>query len=267
MINTNYSDILVETAEVCRKAGAFQLLHFGKIESGQIEDKGLNQLVSFVDIETEKILVAELSVLFPEAGFVTEESTIEPNRDKEFLWIIDPLDGTTNFLHGIPAFSVSVALVQNNIPILGVVYIPVWNEMFTAEKGKGAFLNGNAISVTQTAKLSQTLIATGFPYYEFDYMEPYLAVLRNLMKNTHGLRRMGSAAIDLAYTACGKFDAFFELGLHAWDVAAGILLVKEAGGNVSDFKGHNDFLFGKSIIAGNKVVFSEFTTEIRKHFP
>ena len=267
MTELDLKSILQETENICRQAGDFQLQHFRQIGAGEISDKGLNQLVSFVDVETEKLLVAGLQQLLPQAGFVTEESTIESNRNTEYTWIIDPLDGTTNFLHGLPAWCISVALCQHGKPIIGVVFAPVWNEMFTAVKGQGAWLNQQKIEVTQTANLADTLLATGFPYYEFEYMEPFLQTLRYFMKNTHGLRRMGSAAIDLAYTACGRFDGFFELGLNAWDVAAGALLVQEAGGIVADFKGGDDYLFGKTIIASNAWVYNEFNAVIQHQFP
>lgn len=251
---------------ICREAGAFQLTHFGQIHSGQISDKGLNQLVSFVDIETEKLLVQKLEKLVPHCKFVTEEGTENGLDSASKTWIIDPLDGTTNFLHGLGAFSISVALYEGNEAILGVVYVPIWDEMFSALKGNGAKLNGNPISVAKTTQLKESLIATGFPYYEFDQMEAYLGILKELMQKTHGLRRMGSAAIDLAYTACGRFDGFFELGLSPWDVAAGILIVEEAGGRVSDFVGGNNFLYGKSILASSAGVYEPLQQTILTHF-
>lgn len=265
-MSSELTAISEQVSALCREAGTFQLQHFRSIPTHAISDKGLNQLVSFVDVETEKMLVSGLQKILPEAGFVTEENTVATQREGAWTWIIDPLDGTTNFLHGIPAFCISVALAKNGIPVCGVIYIPVWNELFTAVQGNGAFLNHEKIQVTDTVELKDTLLATGFPYYEFEYMDGYLQVLRDFMKNTHGLRRMGSAAIDLAYTACGRFDGFFELGLHAWDVAAGALMVQEAGGKVSDFQNGNNYLFGKSIVASNANIFGDFLHAIQQKF-
>jgi myo-inositol-1(or 4)-monophosphatase len=197
--------------------------------------------------------VKGLKKIVPSAGFITEENTVE-QLNSELVWIIDPLDGTTNFIHNLPIYSISVALVKGNEILIGVVYEMGKKDLFIAWQNGGSWCNGEKICVSKTSELSQSLIATGFPYYEFDQMEAYIKTLTYLMKNTHGLRRLGSAAVDLAYVACGKFDAFFETGLHAWDVAAGCLLVQEAGGNVYDFKGETNYIFGKSITAGNAPV-------------
>ncbi len=243
--------------DACRHAGEFQRTHFRSVTGDAISDKGLNQLVSFVDVESEKILVDKLRAIKPDAGFITEENTAPEKAEGQSVWIIDPLDGTTNFLHGLQVFSISIALMENGIINAGVVYAPVMEEMFCAEKGKGAFLNDKPIRVSDVDTLKSSLIATGFPYYEFQQTSAYLELLGELMKNTHGLRRMGSAAIDLAYTACGRFDGFYETGLNAWDVAAGALLVAEAGGIVSDFHQKPNHLFGKQIVAANTSVYRE----------
>jgi myo-inositol-1(or 4)-monophosphatase len=262
----NLQFISDEVVRICEEAGQFQLTHFRQISADKVSDKGLHQLVSFVDVETEKMLVKELGDLVPEAGFITEENTIETNADKDYVWIIDPLDGTTNYLHGLPAFSISVALAFKHAPQVGIVHLPVWEETFAAVKGNGATLNGLKIEVTTIDSLDESLIATGFPYYEFGQMDQYLSVLRQLMKQTHGLRRMGSAAIDLAYTACGRFDGFYEIGLNAWDVAAGALIVVEAGGVVADFSGGPGWLFGKSILASGPGLFPSFRTLVHHGF-
>lgn len=256
---------ITEISAVCKQTAAFQLEHFGTIERGQIADKGLNQLVSFVDVETEKILVSELGKLIPGSAFITEENTIESNRNAEYVWIIDPLDGTTNFLHGLPAFSISVALMHRGEIVAGVVHVPVYQELFAAEKGRGSFLNGEPIHVTHAPSLSESLLATGFPYYDFDRSQDYLKVLGEFMRATHGLRRIGSAAIDLAYTACGRFEGFFEYGLNAWDVAAGVLLVQEAGGKVTAFSEEKEPVFGAEIIASNGAIHAEMQEVIRRH--
>lgn len=231
----------------------------------KVSDKGLNQLVSYVDIEAERQLVGGLEKIVPEAGFITEEDTSDVGR-KTYNWIIDPLDGTTNFIHGVPVFSVSVALALEEEIMVAAVYEIGRDELFHAVKGEGAFCNGLAINVTQETRLNQSLMATGFPYYDFEQMEAYLNVLKHLMQTTHGLRRMGSAAVDLAYVACGRFEGFFEYGLNPWDVAGGILLVQEAGGTVSDFKNENDFLFGKSIVADNSGIHKELMNIIEQNF-
>lgn len=231
----------------------------------KVSDKGLNQLVSYVDVEAEKQLVNGLGQIMPEAGFITEEDTSDIGR-KTYNWIIDPLDGTTNFIHGVPVFSVSVALALEEEIQVAAVYEIGRNELFHAVRGEGAFCNGLAIKVTNETKLKNSLMATGFPYYDFEQMEAYLNVLKHLMQTTHGLRRMGSAAVDLAYVACGRFEGFFEYGLNPWDVAGGILLVQEAGGTVSDFKNESDYLFGKSIVADNTGIHKELMSIIEENF-
>jgi myo-inositol-1(or 4)-monophosphatase len=246
----NLEKLTNEVGQLCKEVGANIIQQRLNFNPAVVVEKGLNQLVSFVDIEAEKQLVEGLKKLIPEAGFITEENTVE-QLNTELVWIIDPLDGTTNFIHNLPVYSISIALAKGNEILIGVVYEMGKKDLFSAWQNGGAWCNGEKISVTKTNELSQSLIATGFPYYEFDQMEAYIKTLTYLMKNTHGLRRLGSAAVDLAYVACGKFDAFFETGLHAWDVAAGCLLVQEAGGTVYDFKGETNYVFGKSITAGN----------------
>ncbi|GAB4052892.1 inositol monophosphatase family protein [Spirosoma litoris] len=240
-----------EIAAIAKDAGAFLLQERSRFQRESIEYKGLNNLVSYVDKETEKQLVARLSQLLPEAGFITEEGTTGQEADKEALnWIIDPLDGTANFIHSLPVFSVSIGLAQGKTPIAGVVYDPNRDECFSAWKGGGAYCNGSKISVSPATQLGESLIATGFPYYHFDQMQKYLRILESLMTQTHGLRRMGSAAIDLAYVACGRFEAFYEYNLNSWDMAAGVLLIQEAGGVVTDFEGGDEFLFRGDVLAG-----------------
>ncbi len=242
--------------EICRRAGHFIRNEKAKVSTGDIELKSLNSLVSYVDKEAETMLVDELKTLVPEAGFITEEDT--PNSKSErYNWIIDPLDGTTNYLHGIPVFAVSVALVEKDEPILACIYEIGQDEMFSAWKGGGAFLNGQKIKVNRPDGLADSLLATGFPYYDFGRLQKFLELLTILFQKSRGIRRLGSAATDLAYVACGRFDGFFEYGLHAWDVAAGILLVKEAGGKVGDFQSGDNYLYGKEIVAGSPVIFEE----------
>ena len=215
------------------------------------EKKRFSDLVSYVDKQAEKQLVTKLGDLFPEAGFIAEEGT--GKQKNGYNWIIDPLDGTTNFIHGLPVYSVSVALFDGSHVVLGVVYEVTRDECFSAITGHGAFLNDKKIQVSSQPQLEGSLLATGFPYYEFEKMDEYLSILESLMKNTHGLRRMGSAAVDLAYTACGRFEGYFEFNLNAWDIAAGALIVKEAGGTVSNFAGGDSFLFNREILAAGPV--------------
>jgi myo-inositol-1(or 4)-monophosphatase len=230
-----------------------------------IEYKGLHDMVSYVDKTAERDLVKGLATILPEAGFITEEQTITTLAD-DYNWIIDPLDGTTNFIHGVPTFSISIALQYREELVLGVVYEINRNECFSAWKDGGAYLNGKRISVSNAPAIENTLLATGFPFYEFSKMERYINVLRILMQKCHGLRRIGSAAIDLAYVACGRFDGYFEYNLNSYDIAAGIVLVKEAGGQAFDFLGGNDCFDRREIIATNGRISSELLAIIRSEF-
>jgi myo-inositol-1(or 4)-monophosphatase len=251
------SDALLSSLRtIARDAGAFLLQERQKFSREAIEYKGTNNLVSYVDKETEKRLVEALHQLLPEAGFVTEEETVETTGNRDGLnWIIDPLDGTANFIHGLPVYCVSIGLAEGKTPIAGVIFDPNRDECFFGRQGAGAFCErGTAtpeqIRVSPVTSLGESLISTGFPYYQFDRAADYIAILQSLMQKTHGLRRMGSAAIDLAYVACGRFDGFYEYNLNSWDMAAGVLLVREAGGIVTDFEGGNEFLYRGDVIAG-----------------
>lgn len=238
-----------------------------RFSKSSIEYKGLNNLVSYVDQEAERKLVAGCKLIIQKAGFLTEEGTIEAVEaaKDEYTWIIDPLDGTTNFIHKVPMFSISVGLVQNGIPVLGVIAHVPDNQLFYAWQGGGAWCNGQRIQVSKTDKLADSLLATGFPYFEFDQLDAYLTIIRNLMRKSHGLRRIGSAAIDLAYVANGVFEGFFEYNLSPWDVAGGICIVREAGGIVTDFSGQDNAIFGKQIVAAGPV-HNEFLNEILKNW-
>lgn len=227
-----------------------------KILPSDITEKFHNNLVSYADIQAEQMLVKGLARLLPDAGFLTEENTITPTANDTYIyrWVIDPLDGTTNFLHKIPVYAISVALLHKNIPILGVVFDICRQDVFHAQIGNGAYCNGQPIAVSTTPYLAKALVATGFPYYDFTVMNSYMAVLQELIPNTQGIRRLGSAAIDLCYVAAGHFDSFFEHSLQPWDVAAGALIVQEAGGKVSDFWGRDNWLFGKQMVAANPLL-------------
>lgn len=239
------------------EVGVFISGQFGKVDESAIEEKSLNSLVSFVDKTAEEMLIHGLNGLFPAAGFLTEEGTTAPGSGStEWQWIIDPLDGTTNFLFGLPNFAVSVALVYRGEPVIGIVYEVNRQEMFYAIKEGGAFLNGKPISVSKARGLNQTLVATGFPYSNFDRLPFHLEAVGQFQRQTRGIRRWGAASVDLAYVACGRFDLFFEYALNPWDVAAGILMVTEAGGAVSDFRGVEGDISGKEVLASNGLVHS-----------
>ena len=261
MLQENILNRVIETA---KKAGEYIRKEREDFNYNKVEIKGLNDLVSHVDKTSEEMIVAELASLFPEAGFIVEENT--RSEKKEFNWIVDPLDGTTNFVHGIPCYAVSIALEFNGEIILGVVYEVNHDECFYAQKGKGAFLNDKPIQVSDRKKLSESLIATGFPVYNFSKIDVYLTALKYFMQHTHGVRRIGAAAADLCFLACGRLDAFFEYNLKPWDVAAGALIVKEAGGTVCDFSGNTNWLFGEEICCTNGLLEEEFTKVIRDLF-
>lgn len=251
--------------EVTLTTGAFIKSEREKFDSTKIEYKGLNNLVSYVDKTAEAMIVEGLQVIIPEAGFVTEEETIN-KQGETYNWIVDPLDGTTNFIHGIPAYSISIALYRNNEPVLGVVYEINSGELFYSWEGEKAYLNGTQISVSSNETLGQSLIATGFPYYDFEKLEKYMQVFRELIPQTHGIRRIGSAAIDLAYVACGRFEGFFEYNLNSYDVAAGAFLVKQAGGTITNFSGGSEFIDAREIIAGNGFIGEELVKITKKYF-
>jgi myo-inositol-1(or 4)-monophosphatase len=196
-------------------------------------------------------------MILPQAGFITEEGTASNNAE-QYVWIIDPLDGTTNFIHKCPPYSISVALMYNHELIMGVIHEITSGDTFYSWLGHDVYLNDDKIHVSQVDKLADSFIATGFPYINYQRIDPYMELLRYLMEQTPGVRRLGSAAIDLAYVAAGRFEAFFEYNLNPWDVAAGAFLVHQAGGRVSDFKGGQDYLFGNEIIACNSNMYDEF---------
>lgn len=231
----------------------------------RIEHKdSTNNLVSYVDKEAERMIVSELKKILPGAGFLAEEGTSSEGTN-EYRWIIDPLDGTTNFTHGLPPYAISIGLAQNEKIILGIVYEVTRRECFHAIENNPAFCNDQEIKVASTENLTESLLATGFPYYHFDKREEYLSIIKTFLELTHGVRRLGSAATDLAYVACGRMDGFFEYNLNPWDVAAGSFLVKQAGGVVSDFKGGVNFIFGGEICAAGAVQ-SQMLEIIKRHW-
>jgi myo-inositol-1(or 4)-monophosphatase len=257
-------NICSQIGDIAKQAGQFIREERLKITPEDVELKGKASLVTYVDKNAEKMIVEQLRKLMPEAGFITEEGTAGQNGES-YKWVVDPLDGTTNFIHGIFPHSVSIGLIKENDPVAGVVYEVGQDELFSAWQGGSAWLNGKRIAVSKAATHEDVLLATGFPYYNFDMIGKYLQLLEFFMTETQGMRRMGSAAVDMAYVACGRFDGFFEHALHAWDIAAGIIILKEAGGKISDFKGGENFLFGKEIVAANANYFPEFFKKINEY--
>ena len=241
---------------IARETGVFIKSETKGFDISGTEKKGFNDFVTHVDRGAEKMLVKKLGNLVPGAGFLVEENT-SSKKGKKYTWVVDPLDGTTNFIHGIHPFAISIGLMDEDDVIAGVIHEASGEETYTAWKDGGAWLNGRKITVSKTAELSHSLIATGFPYKDFSRLDNYLKCLGWLVQNTHGVRRMGSASIDLANVACGRYEVYFEYGLNPWDVAAGAILVREAGGFFSDFSGDKTNLSGKEIIASNEAVFQE----------
>lgn len=253
----NYQEICSRTREVVNKAAAYVRDRHENRSSLNIQEKGKQNFVTEVDRISEEILVSGLSEILPDAGFIAEEGTSK-KKGETYNWVIDPVDGTTNFIHGVFPFAISVGLMEDREVVAGVIYEFGLDECFYAWKGGGAWLNGNPIRVSSVKNLGQALIATGFPYTNFTYLKEFMESIVYFMKNSHGLRRLGSAATDIAYVACGRYDGFYENGLNPWDVAAGILLVREAGGRVSDFSGNSDPLFREDIVCSNRDSYREF---------
>ncbi len=260
----NPQSLLPGVTRIAAETAAFIRQEREAFTYDNVQVKGLNDLVSYVDKESEKKIVLGLEQLFPGSGFIVEENT--RSEKKEFNWIVDPLDGTTNFIHHIPCYAVSIALEHKGEILLGVVHEVSRDESFYAVAGQGAFLNGKPIHVSERRLLSDSLIATGFPVQNFERLGSFTSALHHFMKHTHGVRRIGAAAADLCFLACGRFEGFFEYNLKPWDVAAGALIVKEAGGTVSDFSGGANWLFGKEISCTNGHINDEFNQVIRKHF-
>jgi myo-inositol-1(or 4)-monophosphatase len=236
------------------------------IESVRVSQKKANDFVTEVDQAAEAAIIETLLTAYPGHGIWAEESGREHGaRDSEFVWIIDPLDGTTNFIHGLPIYCVSIALAVKGKVEQAVVYDPTRNDLFTATRGRGAFLNDRRLRVSKRTTLKESLISTGFPYRQGDDFGQYLTMMGDVMQRTAGLRRPGAAALDLAYVAAGYTDGFFEKGLQPWDVAAGSLLVTEAGGLVGNFTGESDFLDQQECVAGNPKVYAQLVGIVGKY--
>lgn len=258
-------EILTEqTCNLSREVGEFLRGESGKVRAEDVQSKGLHDFVTYVDKNAEQLLVQGLEKLLPEAGFITEEETSSKKGDR-YTWVVDPLDGTTNFIHSVPCYCISIALMDGDEVALGVIYEINLDECFHAWKGGGAYLNSEEIHVSKASRLEDSLIITGFPNRDYSRLDQYMDLFRYFMEQTHGLRRFGSAAVDLVYVACGRGEGFYEYGLSEWDVAAGAIIVTEAGGRVTDFKGGDNYIFGGEIVAGNNNVFDEFLAAISKY--
>jgi len=249
--------------KAARRAGSVINRGARDIDLLTITSKGPKDFVSEVDREAERTIVETLLATYPDHAILAEEGTAKgDNADAENVWIIDPLDGTTNFLHGFPQYCVSIALAQRGQVTQGVVYDPVRNDLFTATRGRGAFLNDRRIRVSRRQHLRDCLIGTGFPFRDGSYLDTYLRMMKTMIEQTAGLRRPGAAALDLAYVAAGFYDGFWEVGLNAWDVAAGSLLIQEAGGLIGHLAGDSDFLHGGQVIAATPKIFAQMVAAL-----
>lgn len=261
----DYEKICKETIQISREIGDWMVEERKKFSQDNVETKAFNNLVSYVDKEAEKNFTERLLKLIPGAGILGEEGSSVDSLNG-YVWIIDPLDGTTNFVHGIPIFCTSVALQYNKETVLGVVYEPNLKECFHSFKGSKAFCNSSPIQVSQNQELSASLIATGFPYDDFSKQDNYIEILKDLMNETRGIRRLGAAALDLCYVAAGRFEGFYEYALQPWDLAAGAFIVQQAGGMVTDFKNGSAFHSGAEIIATNELIHASLQDKIRHYF-
>jgi myo-inositol-1(or 4)-monophosphatase len=258
------SALLNVMVQAAMKAGRSLSRDFGEVQNLQVSMKGPGDYVSQADRKAEDILFAELSKARPGYAFLMEERGIVEGDDGQHRWIVDPLDGTTNFLHGIPLFAVSIALERQGQIVAGVIYNPAMDELYTAERGGGAFMNDRRLRVAGRTKLIDAVIGCGVPHLGRGQHGNFLVELRNVMAEVSGVRRLGAASLDLAYVAAGRMDGFWETGLSAWDIAAGILLIREAGGFVSDFAGGQDMLDGGSVVAGNEIIQRALLKTVKK---
>lgn len=255
--------MLNTAVKAARRAGSIINRASQNLDLLKIEHKSYNDFVSEVDRAAETAILEIILDSYPAHAILAEESGTQ--GESEFQWIIDPLDGTTNFLHGFPQYAVSIALAHKGVITQAVVYDPVRNDLFTATRGSGAFLNDRRIRVSKRTRLEDALIGTGFPFRNFDHLDSYIAVFRELVQKTSGIRRPGSAALDLASVAAGRFDGFWEFALSPWDIAAGTLLITEAGGLVGDLRGEANYLKSGHVIAGSPKIFGQLLQTISPH--
>ncbi len=255
--------MLTTAVKAARRAGNIINRGARDLDLLTVTAKGPKDFVSEIDHGAEAAIVETLLGAYPDHAILAEEGTKKgDNAEADYVWIIDPLDGTTNFLHGFPQYCVSIALAHKGIVQQGVIYDPVRNDLFTATRGRGAFLNDRRIRVSKRVQLRDCLIGTGFPFRDGSYLDTYLAMMKAMIQHTAGLRRPGAAALDLAYVAAGFYDGFWEIGLNPWDVAAGSLLVLEAGGLIGDLKGDSNYLFGGEVIAANPKIFAQMVSTL-----
>ncbi|MEI7825083.1 MAG: inositol monophosphatase family protein [Chlorobiaceae bacterium] len=259
------SNELQTAIRAAHAAGAITLEKFGELTHLEIQPKDFKDFVTDVDKACEAAISSIITESFPEDSMLCEEGTVIKGSSGR-TWIVDPLDGTLNFIHSFPVFSISIALKKHDDLLAGVVYQPVLKELFTAERGRGAYLNGKQIAISNRTEKESFLMGTGLPFKEYHYLESYINMLKEVIHDSAGIRRAGSAALDLAYTACGRFDGFWEYKLFPWDFAAGVLLVREAGGTVTDFSGDSDVFQRQSIIAGNNITHPLLLEKALKHF-
>lgn len=260
------SSLCTQALALVQEVAQFIAQEVGKVEAVEVKAEQFNNLVSYVDKTSEQKLIAGLGALLPGSVFLAEEGTAAQETG-EWRWVIDPLDGTTNFLHQLPCFAISVGLEHHGVMVLGIVHEVSRNESFYAWKDGGAYLNGRRIQVSQRDGLREALVSTGFPYHDFSRIEAYQKVSEYLMRHTRGIRRWGAAAVDLAYVACGRYDFFFEYHLQPWDVAAGGLLIQEAGGVVGDFQGTQEKCWsGAEMLAGSPQAIAEVSEIFKNHF-
>ncbi|TGV12863.1 inositol monophosphatase [Mesorhizobium sp. M8A.F.Ca.ET.173.01.1.1] len=261
------SALLNVMVQAAMKAGRSLSRDFGEVQNLQVSMKGPGDYVSQADRKAEDIVFAELSKARPGYGFLMEERGAVAGDDSQHRWIVDPLDGTTNFLHGIPLFAVSIALERQGQIVAGVIYNPAMDELYTTERGGGAFMNDRRLRVAGRTKLVDTVIGCGVPHLGRGHHGNFLVELRNVMAEVSGVRRMGSASLDLAYVAAGRMDGFWEVGLSAWDIAAGLLLIREAGGFASDMDGGQDMLDTGTVVAGNEIIQRALLKTVKRPLP
>ncbi len=260
------SGTFLETAIfAAQSAGKIILQNLGRLSSDDIDVKQVSDFVTRVDRESEALIIGTIHERYPDHHILAEESLKEMERGG-YRWIIDPLDGTTNYIHQYPVFCTSIALEYNSKIIAGVIFDPLRGDLFCAERGKGAFLNGQPIMVSTIAAQQDSLITTGFPFRKKDFLDMYLKLFKNVLYKVSDMRRAGSAALDLAYLAAGRCEGFFELGLSPWDIAAGSLIIEEARGVITDFGGGSEYLSTGNIVAGNKVIQKELLKEVQEVF-
>ncbi|WP_430434463.1 inositol monophosphatase family protein [Methyloversatilis sp.] len=255
---------LTTAVKAARRAGQIITRASQDVDLLKVSSKRQNDFVTEVNRAAEDAIVGILREAYPDHAILAEESG-ESGPESEYRWIIDPLDGTTNFIHGMPQYAVSIALEHRGQMQSAVVFDPVRNEMFTASRGRGAFLNDRRIRVSRRAKLGEALLGTGFPYRVWDHVDAYLGMFKSLMEKTSGLRRPGAAALDLAYVACGRFDGFFEIGLSPWDIAGGSLLVSEAGGLVGNLQGETGYMESGNLVAATPRIYPAILQAIEPH--